>query len=124
MKIATPWGRWASTRPDIALDAALFNGAPEETHLRSARELVGYHAHGADGELGKVVDLVGEDNDWTVRFLQVRVGGWMTGRELLVPTSWVADIHWLGRVVELSRPNAALERLGRTRQEVQQEGSW
>lgn len=44
-----------------------------------------------DGEIGKVKDLYFDDQNWTVRYVIVDTGGWLTGRKVLLsPTSFGA----------------------------------
>jgi uncharacterized protein YrrD len=50
-------------------------------HLAS---LHGYHLAATDGEIGKVRDVYFDDHTWTVRYLIVGAGSWLTGRDVLI----------------------------------------
>lgn len=52
--------------------------------LRSANELIGYHLLTSDDEEGVVKDLLFDDKSRIVRYLVVRTGNWLTGKEVLV----------------------------------------
>jgi uncharacterized protein YrrD len=73
-------------------------GPPIETgtghrHLSSARVVVGYSVHAADGEVGDVEDLVVDDGTWTVRYLVLDSRHWWPGRRILA-AEWLG---WAGR---------------------------
>jgi uncharacterized protein YrrD len=56
--------------------------------LLSVERLKGYEVRATDGEMGKIDALFFEDNTWRVRYIVVDVGGWLTGRRvLIVPTA-------------------------------------
>ncbi|HEY9567308.1 MAG TPA: PRC-barrel domain-containing protein, partial [Thalassobaculum sp.] len=40
-----------------------------------------------DGTIGRVADLLFSDDSWMVRWLAVDTGGWLTGRQVLLPAS-------------------------------------
>jgi sporulation protein YlmC with PRC-barrel domain len=76
-----------------------------DIHLRSAKEIRGYHIHGSDGEIGHVEDFIVDDETWEVRFLVVNTGNWWLGKEVLIAPHWASRVSWEdGTVfVELSR---------------------
>jgi uncharacterized protein YrrD len=65
-----------------------------DPHLRSASELDGYHVHAEDGEVGSVTDVLIDDDDWRVRYLAARTGGWLLGRHVVFSPQWVRDVSW------------------------------
>lgn len=44
----------------------------------------GLSIHAVDGVIGKVNDVYFDDLDWTVRYLVVDTGHWLTGRQVLI----------------------------------------
>jgi sporulation protein YlmC with PRC-barrel domain len=52
--------------------------------VKRARELFGYTVRATDGNLGKLIDLYLDDEDWTIRYLAVETGPWLLGRRVLV----------------------------------------
>lgn len=78
---------------------------PEESRLRSLKEMRGYRIQVKDGEIGHVDDFVADDELWIVRYLVVDTGGWLSGRKVLVARQWIDQVNWKGRtvIVNLSR---------------------
>ncbi len=60
--------------------------------LRSARDMEHYAVYAGDGEVGKIGDLYFDDQRWTVRYLVVDAGGWLTGRSVLISPHAVTGI--------------------------------
>jgi uncharacterized protein YrrD len=58
--------------------------------LSSSSDLIGYAVRASDGEVGTVADLLFDDHSWTVRWAVVDTGGWITGRQVLLPPSALA----------------------------------
>lgn len=52
--------------------------------LRHLESLNGFALAASDGEIGKVKDLYFDDQSWTVRYLVVDTGTWLSGREVLI----------------------------------------
>lgn len=50
-------------------------------------KLTDYRIEATDGTIGRVADLLFEDDSWLVRWLAVDTGSWLTGRQVLLPTS-------------------------------------
>jgi hypothetical protein len=74
------------------------NGDP---HLRSTREVIGYHIHATDGEIGHVDDFVVDDEAWTIRYMVVDTRNWLPGKKVLVAPQWAASVDWVGRQVSV-----------------------
>ncbi len=53
--------------------------------LREVKAMHGATLLARDGEIGKVEEVLFDDHLWTVRYLVVRTGGWLTGRKVLLP---------------------------------------
>jgi hypothetical protein len=63
-------------------------------HLRSTREVTGYHIHARDGEIGHVEDFILEDGNWAVRYVVVDTRNWLPGKKVLVAPSWIEKVDW------------------------------
>lgn len=50
----------------------------------SVNSLVGYTMEATDGEIGKVAEFYFDDQTWTIRYLILESGNWLTGRKLLI----------------------------------------
>lgn len=73
--------------------------------LLRANELLGLGVHATDGDLGKVGDLLFDDQKWAIRYFVVDTGGWLTGRQVLISPASVQEANWSDErlIVNLSR---------------------
>ena len=96
----------AATRPSLELmqrekeiDDA--HRSKDDPALRSANEVVGYHIHASDGEIGHVEDFLVEDDDWSIHYLVVDTMNWWPGKKVLISPMSVRKIEWADRRVNL-----------------------
>jgi hypothetical protein len=80
-----------------------------EVHLRSAREVDGYHVEGSDDAVGHVADFLFEDSTWAIRYLVVDTRNWLPGRHVLISSQWLRDVSWVEGTVEVDLTRAAIE---------------
>lgn len=59
--------------------------------LRSLRDLCGFNVQAIDGELGRADDFLFDEAGWTVRYLVVRIGGWLVFRKVLISITSVSQ---------------------------------
>lgn len=52
--------------------------------IHSITGLRGFTIHATDGEIGKFEDCYFDDEKWTVRYLVIRTGSWLFGKEVLL----------------------------------------
>lgn len=62
--------------------------------LHSVEGLQGFSISATDGELGRVKDAYFDDREWTLRYLVVDTGGWLTGRNVLITPVSITDTDW------------------------------
>jgi hypothetical protein len=76
-----------------------------DVHLRSAKEIRGYHIEGTDAAIGHLDDFIIDDETWEVRYLVVDTRNWWLDKKVLVAPHWSNRISWTeGKVfVDLSR---------------------
>jgi hypothetical protein len=106
-----PWGTavpYPGTVPP-AIEKAGRPAEPEHPHLRSAKELTGYGIRAQDGEIGHVEDVVVDDEDWIVRYVEVDTRKWLPGKKVLVQTGRIEDISWVERNVKVALTRQAIE---------------
>lgn len=84
--------RKAETAPDAR---------PEESHLRSVKEVKGYHIRATDGEIGHVEDFIVDEADWVIRYMVANTRNWLPGRKVLVTPPWIESIEWAERQVQV-----------------------
>jgi sporulation protein YlmC with PRC-barrel domain len=66
----------------------------EDSHLRSAYAVKGYHIQANNGEIGHVQDFLMEDADWSLRYLVVETANWWPGKKTLISPHSVIGIDW------------------------------
>ncbi len=71
----------------------------EQTSLRSARELTGYHIDTMDGRVGHVEDFILDDNAWLIRYMVIDTRDWLPCRTVPVSLEWIDQIDWANRKV-------------------------
>ncbi len=59
---------------------------------RKLKELKTYSLQARDGEIGKVQEVYFDDAQWSVRYLVVRTGGWLLGREVLISPAAITGL--------------------------------
>lgn len=76
-------------------------GGESDPHLRSTREVIGYHIQARDGETGHLEDLIVDDESWFIRYLVIDTRNWLPGRKVLVAPAWAEQVDWVARKVHL-----------------------
>jgi len=73
-----------------------------DPHLRSVREITGYGIEAIDRDIGKVNDVIVDDETWLVRYLVVATHKWLPGRKVLISPQWVVGpVSWSARQVKI-----------------------
>src|SRR5438105_5096052 len=77
----------------------------EAAMLISVKDLAGFHLAATDGSIGEVQDCYFDDVHWTVRYLVVDTGGWLSGRKVLISPMAIRGIDIDGEhvIVDLTR---------------------
>ena len=70
--------------------------------LRRIRELTELTILATDGELGSVQELYFDDRTWVVRYLVLKAGGWLFGREVLLAPEAVRGIDDANRTMKIA----------------------
>ena len=73
----------------------------DDPHLRSCNEVIGYHIHATDGEIGHVAGFVLDDQTWAIRYLIIDTSNWWLGHKVLVAPHWITEVRWSDRTVEV-----------------------
>jgi len=74
----------------------------DDRHLRSIREVTGYHIHASDGDIGHVADMLVEDADWSIHYLVVDTSNWWLGKKVLISPRSARGIDWAERLITLN----------------------
>ena len=70
--------------------------------LRSIRSFKNLIIRATDGEIGNVEDLLFDDDKWTVRYLVVNTGSWLSGRKVLVSPISIQGVDASENVIQVS----------------------
>lgn len=70
--------------------------------LRCLKTLLGSVIHATDGEIGHVRDFLFDDSCWTIRYLVLDPGGWLSNRHVLISPFAAGQPDWNTQVVPVS----------------------
>lgn len=79
-----------------------------DPHLRSTKEVTGYHIGATDGGIGHVEDFILEEEDWMIRYMVVDTKNWLPGRKVLISPQWVERVSWSERKVHVGLPRESI----------------
>lgn len=74
----------------VELNAYPKNKAMQHT----IKSLTGYHLAAEDGAIGKVEEFYFDDETWTIRYLVVKTGNWLSGRKVLISPAALVKASW------------------------------
>jgi stress response protein YsnF len=75
----------------------------------TAKNLKGLVIRATDGELGAVEQLYFDDETWGIRYLTVKTGSWLNGREVLISPMSVLSADWQARRLDVSLTKKQVE---------------
>ncbi len=70
-----------------------------DPHLRSVREVRGYHIEATDGALGHIESFLVDARSWEIEGIVIDTRNWLPGRKVLVAPHWMVGIEWAARTV-------------------------
>lgn len=73
-----------------------------DPNLRSYVEVVGYHIHAIDGDIGHVENFMLDDSNWSVPYFIVDTSNWWFGAHVLIAPIAVTEIEWSDHLVHLN----------------------
>ena len=79
--------------------------------LRSVNNLIGYSIRALDGELGKVNEFYFDDFTWSIRYLVVETGNWLSGRKVLIPHKALGTTDWNSKTFQV---NLTMDQVGKS----------
>lgn len=77
--------------------------------LRSAKHMHGYTIRATDGDIGSVSQFLFDDEQWTVRYLVVDTGGWLTGRLVLISPRALGAVNEEGQSLDVNLTRQQVE---------------
>ena len=76
---------------------------------RSIKSLLGYSLKEIDGEIGKVDEFYFDDTNWTIRYLVVKTGNWLSGRKVLISPEALLKPDWENEEFPVNLTKAQIE---------------
>jgi hypothetical protein len=80
-----------------------------DTHLRSTLNVNGYRLEASDGKIGHVTNFMMDPRSWAITRLVIKTG-WLTGREVEIPTNKINRISYDESTVFVSLTGKIVER--------------
>jgi hypothetical protein len=71
--------------------------------LRTVQSLTGNKVHAAEGYLGTVEEFDFDDQTWTIRYMVVNTGNWLSGRLVLISLVALGTPDWHSKTSAPSR---------------------
>jgi len=81
----------------------------DDLHLRSAKEVIGYHIQAADGDIGHVQGLIVDEETWAIRYLIVDTSNWWLGHKVLIAPQWIQEVSWPDSTVSVDLTRQAVQ---------------
>lgn len=70
--------------------------------LRQSKDLLKLSIAATDGEIGAVKNLYFDDENWTVRYLVVEAGSWLSSRKVLISPIAAGKPDWANKLLPVS----------------------
>lgn len=106
--VATPQADRPEEMETLARDEAARH-QNDDLHLRSCKEVVGYHIKADDGDIGHVQGLLVDEETWAIRYLIVNTSNWWLGHEVLIAPQWIQDVTWPEATVSVNLTRQAVQ---------------
>jgi uncharacterized protein YrrD len=68
---------------------------------RNINSLLSYNMKATDGLIGKVKEFYFDDKTWHIRYIIIKTGGWLFGREVLIAPHAIENVDWLERFFQV-----------------------
>lgn len=69
---------------------------------RNINSLKGYGIEAIDGDIGKLEEFYFDDETWTIRYLIVKTGSWLSGRKVLISPAALKNRDWSNRLIPVN----------------------
>ncbi|OFZ53327.1 MAG: hypothetical protein A2428_10265 [Bdellovibrionales bacterium RIFOXYC1_FULL_54_43] len=77
--------------------------------LRPLRSFTNATVKATDGEIGSVEQFYFDDQKWTIRYLVINTGGWLTGRKVLISPIAVGRMEPMPETIRISLTRKQIE---------------
>jgi hypothetical protein len=80
-----------------------------DARLRSCEEVMKYHIHATDGDIGHVQSFLIDEGTWAIRYLIVDTSNWWLGHQVLIAPDWIENVSWPDARVAVGMTRQALK---------------
>jgi hypothetical protein len=80
-----------------------------DLHLRSTREVTGYHIQATDGEIGHVEDFIVDDRTWQIDSIVIDTHNWLPGKKVMFAPQWIIKVRWPEKKVYVAFQRQTIE---------------
>jgi len=77
---------------------------------RTIKNLMGFTMGATDGEIGKVTDFYFDDLTWTIRYLVVETGNWLSNRKVLISPEALLQGDWENKTFPVNLTKEQIEK--------------
>ena len=70
------------------------DGTQWNPHLRSTLAVGKYTIESTEGEIGRVVDFIVDEESWAICYMVVATGNWWQGKHVLIAARWIDKVSW------------------------------
>jgi hypothetical protein len=93
----------------VLTDAEAARRKDDDPHLRSCEEVMSYHIHATDGDIGHVQGLLVDEETWAIRYLIVDTSNWWLGHQVLIAPQWIQNVSWPEAKVSINLTRQAVK---------------
>ena len=65
---------------------------PAESEMRSMEEILDYDIQAKDGGIGRLQDVIMDDEVWAIRYMIIDTHKWLPGKSVLVSPAWASEV--------------------------------
>ena len=76
---------------------------------RNINSLKGYEIEATDGSIGKLEEFYFDDETWTIRYLIVKTGSWLSGREVLISPAALMNKNWAHELIPVNLTKSQIQ---------------
>jgi sporulation protein YlmC with PRC-barrel domain len=77
---------------------------------RNINSLTGYSIAATDGDIGQLEEFYFDDETWTIRYLIVKTGSWLSGREVLIATKALLHKSWQQKLIPVNLTKSQIQK--------------
>jgi hypothetical protein len=93
----------------LRADAEAGRRQDDDPHLHSCNEVMKYHIHATDGDIGHVQAMLIDEETWAIRYLIVDTSNWWLGHQVLIAPQWIQNVSWLDAKVSVDLTRQAVK---------------